>query len=83
MKQPFANMQWSPICTYSTDATITAMLRKVWDPITMRASPGAVSHTCGSKSVCSPTSSLPSRSASRTLPCSGQRAKARRRASSR
>src|SRR3954449_12505991 len=38
MKQPLANMQWSPISTSSTEATITAMLRKVPDPIRMRAS---------------------------------------------
>ncbi len=59
------------------------MLRNVCEPITMRAAPGAVSQTCGSNSVCSPTSSRPSPKASRTLPCSGQRANARLRASSR
>ena len=44
---------------------------------------GAVSQTCGSNSVPSPISSRPSRSASSTFPWSGQRANARRRASSR
>jgi hypothetical protein len=36
-KQPLANMQWSPISTSSTAATITAMLRKVPAPIVIRA----------------------------------------------
>ena len=40
-KQPLANMQWSPISTSSTAATITAMFRKVPEPIRIRASSGA------------------------------------------
>ena len=47
-----------------------------------RASPGAVIHTCGSSSVPGPISRRPSCSASSTLPCTGQRANASRRASS-
>jgi hypothetical protein len=82
-KQPFANMEWSPISTRSTAATITPMLRKVPDPIRMRAVSGAVNQTCGSSRVCSPTSSRPSRNASSRLPWTGQRTKARLRANSR
>ena len=83
MKQPLANMQWSPISTSSTEATITPMLRKLCEPIRMRAPCGAVSHACGSRTVCSPISSRPSLKASSTFPCSGQRANARLRIISR
>ena len=82
-KQPFANMQWSPISTSSPAATMTPMLRNEPCPMRMRASPSAVSHTCGSSSVPSPTSSRPSPNASSTLPCTGQRTNAPRRANSR
>ena len=68
MKQPLANMQWSPISTSSTEATITATFRKLPAPIRIRASPGAVSQTCGSRSACSPMSSRPSWKASSTFP---------------
>jgi hypothetical protein len=78
-KQPLANMQWLPISTSSTAASITAMFRIVPSPIFTRADPGAVIQTFGSNSVPAPISSLPSSSASSTLPCSGQRAKALRR----
>ena len=40
MKQPLANMQWSPSSTRSTGATITPMFRNVPEPIRMRASIG-------------------------------------------
>ena len=53
------------------------------EPIRMRAASGAVSHTCGSSSVCSPISRRPSLNASSTFPCTGQRANARRAANSR
>src|SRR4051794_16210831 len=82
-KQPLANMQWSPISTSATAATITFRFRNVPEPMRTRASPGAVIHTPGSNSVCSPTSRRPSRKASSTLPCTGQRQNARRRANSR
>ena len=49
-------------------------------PMRTRASPGAVIHTPGSNSVPAPTSRRPSRSASSTLPCTGQRTNASRRA---
>ena len=54
------------------------MLRKLPAPILMRASPGQVIQTFGSSSVPSPTSSRPSRNASSTFPCTGQRTKAPR-----
>jgi hypothetical protein len=82
-KQPLANMQWSPMLTSSTAATMQPMFRNVPWPISIRAWSGAVSHTWGSNSVPSPTSSRPSRSISRTLPWTGQRAKAPRAAISR
>ena len=82
-KQPFANMQWSPISTSSAAATMTAMLTNVPDPIRMRPASEVVSQTFGSNNVCSPTSSRPSRNASNTFPWIGQRANALRRASSR
>ena len=82
-KQPLANMQWSPISTSSWAATITPMFRNEPEPIRTRASPGAVIHTCGSNSVWAPTSSRPSRKASSTLPCTGQRTNASRRMNSR
>ena len=47
-----------------------------------RAGASAVSHTPGSSRTCSPSSSRPSRSISSTLPCTGQRQKARRVANS-
>ena len=37
-KQPFANMQWSPISTRSPAAAVTPMFRNVPSPIRMRAS---------------------------------------------
>src|SRR5205814_1435183 len=55
-KQPLANMQWSPISTSPTEATITPMFKKQPSPITTRAGAGAVIHTSGSNSVCAPTS---------------------------
>ena len=45
----------------SAAATMTAMLRNVPEPIRMRPSSEVVSQTSGSNSVCSPTSSRPSR----------------------
>ena len=48
----------------------------------IRPGAGAVSQTPGSSSTCSPSSSRPSRSISSTLPCTGQRQNARRRANS-
>ena len=77
-KQPLANMQWSPISTSSCAATITPMFRNVPDPIRIRASPGHVIQTFGSKRVFSPTSSRPSRKASSTFPWTGQRTNAPR-----
>ena len=81
-KQPFANMQCSPISTSSTAATCTLRLRNVPPPIRIRPGAIAVSQTPGSNSTCSPSSSRPSRSSSSTLPWIGQRANERRRASS-
>jgi hypothetical protein len=81
-KQPLANMQWSPISTRFCAATITPRLRNVPEPIRTRAGAGIVIHTPGSKSVCSPTSRRPSRKASSTLPWTGQRQNAPRRANS-
>src|SRR5215210_7101549 len=82
MKQPLANMQWAPMSTRSTAATCTPRLRNEPSPIRMRAGAIAVSQTSGSKRTCGPSSSRPSWSISSTLPCSGQRANASRRASS-
>ena len=79
MKHPLANMQWSPISTRFSAATVTPRLRKVPEPIRTRAGAGAVIHTPGSNRVFSPTSRRPSRSASSTLPWIGQRANAPRR----
>jgi hypothetical protein len=79
MKQPLANMQWSPISTSSKAATMTPMLRNVPAPIRTCAGAGAVIHTPGSKSVLAPIWSRSSRRASSTLPCTGQRTKASRR----
>ena len=72
-KQPLASMQWSPISTSWTAATITHRFRNVPAPMRIRPGAGAVSHTCGSSSACSPISSRPSRSISSTLPCTGRR----------
>ena len=44
----------------------------------IRPGAGAVSQTFGSSSTCAPSSRRPSRSISSTLPCTGQRQKARR-----
>src|SRR4051794_38853202 len=81
-KQPLASMQWLPISTRPVDATITPMLRNVPSPMRTRAAPGAVIHTFGSSSVPAPISSRPSRSASSTLPWTGQRTNASRAANS-
>jgi hypothetical protein len=81
-KQPLASMQWLPISTSAVEATMTPMLRNVPSPIRTRASPGAVIHTFGSSSVPAPISRRPSRSASSTFPCTGQRTNASRRANS-
>src|ERR1700733_10938911 len=45
MKQPFANMQCSPISTSTAAATITPMFSDVPAPILIRAGAGAVSQT--------------------------------------
>ena len=79
MKQPLANMQWSPISTNSRAATITPMLRNVPAPIRTRAGAGAVIHTPGSSNVWAPICSRSSRRASSTLPWTGQRTNACRR----
>ena len=81
-KQPLANMQWSPISTNSTAATITPRFKKHPEPMRIRAVPGAVIQTPGSNSVCGPISRRPSRSASSTLPWTGQRMNASRRIAS-
>jgi hypothetical protein len=81
-KQPLANMQCSPISTSATAATWTPRLRNVPPPILIRPGAGAVSQTPGSSRTCSPSSSRPSSSISSTLPWTGQRVKARRRANS-
>ena len=82
-KQPLANMQWSPISTSSTEATMTPMFRKVSPPMRIVPESPVVSQTLGSSRACSPTSRRPSRKDSRMLPCTGQRTKALRRANSR
>jgi hypothetical protein len=61
---------------------MTPRFRNVPAPIRILALPGAVSHTPGSSSACGPISSRPSRSASSTLPCTGQRTNASRRMNS-
>jgi ubiquinone/menaquinone biosynthesis C-methylase UbiE len=82
-KQPLANMQCSPMSTSSTAATCTPMFRKLPPPMQIRAGAIAVSHTFGSSSTWGPSSSRPSRSISSTLPWTGQRQNAWRRANSR
>ncbi len=81
-KQPLASMQCDPISTRSCAATITAMFRNVPSPMLTVASSPSVIQTFGSSSVFAPICRRPSRSASRTLPCSGRRANASRRMSS-
>ena len=81
-KHPLANMQCSPISTSLSAAIITPMFRNVPAPIRTRARSGAVIHTFGSSSTPSPTSRRPSRKASSTFPCTGQRANAPRRINS-
>jgi len=78
-KQPLASMQCEPISTRSCAATMTATFRNVPSPIRTVASSPSVIQTSGSNTVCAPTCRRPSRSASRTLPCGGQRANASRR----
>src|SRR3954452_23199700 len=75
-------MQWSPISTSSWAATITPMFKKQPEPIRMRPWSPVVIQTFGSNNVPSPTSSVPLRNDSRTLPCTGQRTKAFRFANS-
>src|ERR1035437_5244934 len=62
---------------------MTPRLRNVPAPMRTRAAPGAVLHTPGSSSAPDPISRRPSRSASSTLPWTGQRANASRRICSR
>src|SRR4051794_20087529 len=81
-KQPLANMQWSPISTSSCAATITPTFRKQPAPMRIVPESPVVIHTFGSRSVPSPTSRLPLRNDSSTLPCTGQRTNASRLANS-
>ena len=71
MKQPLANIVWSPIDTFVWAAIIVPRLRKQPAPISISASGARVSQQPGSSSVPSPIRSRPSSSASRISPSTG------------
>ena len=75
MKQPLANIVWSPIRTSPWAAIIVLRLRKHSSPISIRASGASVSQQPGSSSVPSPIVRRPSSSASSTSPSTGWRMK--------